>query len=129
MRDSRIVAAPLAFRANSLERTAYQLTKPEEGRQKEERHQKYDVVGGGGGLAAVSAAIAAARHGASVALVQDRPVLGREWQGLAERIGQAFQLITITFLMLRVMDHRSRGALPSMPRNIRDQSNRKQSCE
>ena len=30
----------------------------------------------GGGLAGMAAALAAARHGASVALVQDRPVLG-----------------------------------------------------
>ncbi|MGJ0205131.1 FAD-dependent oxidoreductase [Leucobacter sp. gxy201] len=38
--------------------------------------EKYDLVVAGGGLAGFSAAIAAARHGASVALVQDRPVLG-----------------------------------------------------
>lgn len=38
--------------------------------------ETYDVVVAGGGLAGVSAAVAAARHGASVALVQDRPVLG-----------------------------------------------------
>lgn len=36
----------------------------------------YDVVVVGGGLAGVCAAIAAARHGATVALVTDRPVLG-----------------------------------------------------
>ncbi len=36
----------------------------------------YDVVVIGGGLAGVSAAISAARNGARVALVQDRPVLG-----------------------------------------------------
>jgi hypothetical protein len=36
----------------------------------------YDVVVVGGGLAGVCAAIAAARHGCSTALIQDRPVLG-----------------------------------------------------
>lgn len=38
--------------------------------------ETYDLVVAGGGLAGFSAAIAAARHGAKVALVQDRPVLG-----------------------------------------------------
>ena len=36
----------------------------------------YDVVVAGGGMSGVGAAITAARHGASVALIQDRPVLG-----------------------------------------------------
>jgi hypothetical protein len=36
----------------------------------------YDLVVVGGGLAGCAAAIAAARHGCSVALIQDRPVLG-----------------------------------------------------
>jgi len=36
----------------------------------------YDVIVAGGGLAGISAAISAARHGCSVALIQDRPVLG-----------------------------------------------------
>ena len=35
-----------------------------------------DVVVCGGGLAGVCAAVSAARHGAKVVLVQDRPVLG-----------------------------------------------------
>lgn len=38
--------------------------------------QTFQVVVVGGGLAGVCAAIAAARHGATVALIQDRPVLG-----------------------------------------------------
>lgn len=36
----------------------------------------YDVVVIGGGLAGVAAGVSAARHGARVALIQDRPVLG-----------------------------------------------------
>ena len=36
----------------------------------------YDVVVVGGGLAGCSAAVAAARHGCSVAFIQDRPTLG-----------------------------------------------------
>lgn len=38
--------------------------------------ETYDVVVCGGGLAGFSAAVAAARHGARAALIQDRPVLG-----------------------------------------------------
>jgi hypothetical protein len=38
--------------------------------------RRYDVVVAGGGMAGVGAAITAARHGARVALIQDRPVLG-----------------------------------------------------
>ena len=36
----------------------------------------YDFVVVGGGLTGICAAMAAARHGAKVALVHDRPVLG-----------------------------------------------------
>lgn len=38
--------------------------------------ENYDIVVCGGGLAGFSAAVAAARHGANVCLVQDRPVFG-----------------------------------------------------
>lgn len=38
--------------------------------------ETYDIVVCGGGLAGVCAAVAAARHGAKVCLVQDRPVFG-----------------------------------------------------
>ena len=38
--------------------------------------KSYDIVVIGGGLSGCCAAIAAARHGASVGLIQDRPVLG-----------------------------------------------------
>ena len=39
-------------------------------------NKEYDVVVIGGGLSGICAAIAAARHGAKTALVQDRPVIG-----------------------------------------------------
>ncbi len=38
--------------------------------------ERYDIVVCGGGLAGFCAAVAAARHGAQVCLVQDRPVFG-----------------------------------------------------
>jgi hypothetical protein len=41
-----------------------------------ENEQKFDVVVVGGGLAGCTAAVAAVRNGISVALIQDRPVLG-----------------------------------------------------
>lgn len=41
-----------------------------------EVHEEYDFIVVGGGLTGLCAAIAAARHGARTALVQDRPVLG-----------------------------------------------------
>lgn len=41
-----------------------------------EQEGPYDVVVVGGGLAGCAAAIAAARHNCSVALIQDRPILG-----------------------------------------------------
>lgn len=41
-----------------------------------EEQENYDVVVCGGGLAGFSAAVAAARHGASTVLIQERPVLG-----------------------------------------------------
>ena len=41
-----------------------------------ENREGYDVVVVGGGLAGCGAAVAAARHGCHVALLQDRPVLG-----------------------------------------------------
>ena len=41
-----------------------------------EVHAHYDFIVVGGGMTGVCAAIAAARHGAKTALIQDRPVLG-----------------------------------------------------
>ncbi|GGD79095.1 FAD-dependent oxidoreductase [Paenibacillus nasutitermitis] len=41
-----------------------------------EREEQYDIVVCGGGLAGLCAAVSAARHGAQVCLVQDRPVFG-----------------------------------------------------
>ncbi len=41
-----------------------------------DRHYRFDVAVIGGGIAGVNAAVAAARHGAKVVLVQNRPVLG-----------------------------------------------------
>jgi len=39
-------------------------------------HRVFDLVVVGGGMAGITASVAAARHGARVGLVQDRPVLG-----------------------------------------------------
>ncbi len=41
-----------------------------------ERSHQVDLCVVGGGLAGLCAAVAAARHGAKVALIQDRPMLG-----------------------------------------------------
>lgn len=43
---------------------------------KREQSLCFDIVVAGGGMAGVCAAVAAARHGARTALIQDRPVLG-----------------------------------------------------
>ncbi|WCE29150.1 FAD-dependent oxidoreductase [Vibrio sp. SCSIO 43137] len=45
-------------------------------RQLNRKEHAFDVIVAGGGLAGVCAAISAARNGQSVALIQDRPVLG-----------------------------------------------------
>ncbi|MGQ9729618.1 MAG: FAD-dependent oxidoreductase, partial [Candidatus Fervidibacter sp.] len=59
--------------AQSDERTTVSLS---ESRMMTAKKLEADVVVVGGGMAGVCAAIAAARNGASVVLVQDRPVLG-----------------------------------------------------
>lgn len=41
-----------------------------------EKHQEFDVVTVGGGIAGLCAAVAAARHGAKTAIVQERPMFG-----------------------------------------------------
>lgn len=46
------------------------------GNDKEEYAGKFDIVVAGGGIAGICAALSAARNGLSVALVQDRPVVG-----------------------------------------------------
>ncbi len=46
-----------------------------------EEHHQVDVCVVGGGMAGLIAAVSAARHGARVALVQDRPVLGGNASG------------------------------------------------
>ena len=48
----------------------------EKSRKPAEVHSRHSLVIGGGGLTGVCCAIAAARAGADVALIQDRPVLG-----------------------------------------------------
>ncbi len=53
-----------------------QLMAPAEGRALRTEHYATDVAVIGGGLAGVCAAVTAARAGAKVVLVQDRPVLG-----------------------------------------------------
>jgi hypothetical protein len=70
---------------------------------KEMRHE-FDVCVVGGGMAGLIAAIAAARHGARVALVHDRPVLG----------GNASSEIRMHICGARGADHRETGVLEEL---------------
>ena len=63
-----LMALPLSVQAQMLTEQNSQVVRNVE--------KKADIVVCGGGLAGVCAAVSAARHGASVILVQDRPVLG-----------------------------------------------------
>ena len=60
----------------------------------------------GGGMAGLCAAVAAARHGARVALMQDRPVLG----------GNASSEIRMWICGAKGDDNRETGILESLPR-------------
>ena len=63
-----LMALPLSVEAQMLTEQNSQVVRHVE--------KNADIVVCGGGLAGVCAAVSAARHGASVILVQDRPVLG-----------------------------------------------------
>ncbi len=63
-----LMALPLSVEAQMLTEQNSQVVRNVE--------KNADIVVCGGGLAGVCAAVSAARHGASVILVQDRPVLG-----------------------------------------------------
>ena len=75
--DAVILSAEERFRPSDnvyiLEKHRWQYYDPYRDVQNMEPH---DVVVVGGGLAGSAAAVAAARHGCSVVLIQDRPVLG-----------------------------------------------------
>ena len=80
-RKTIIAAALLATSATGM--TAQNTRKEADGLLTEMNSQtiynkelKADVVVAGGGIAGVCAAVSAARHGSTVILVQDRPVLG-----------------------------------------------------
>lgn len=80
-RKTIIAAALLATSATGM--TAQNTRKEADGLLTEKNSQtiynkelKADVVVAGGGIAGVCAAVSAARHGSTVILVQDRPVLG-----------------------------------------------------
>ena len=68
---------------------------------KEKRIHCADVCVVGGGLAGLSAAVSAARHGASVVLMQDRPVLG----GNASSEISAYNLTTSHLHALLYLGH------------------------
>ena len=69
-----LTISPPASGARPVQSPSSPLAQTATARQQE--RQSFEVIVVGGGLAGVCAAIAAARHGATVALVQDRPVLG-----------------------------------------------------
>ena len=71
----RIFAAALVL-LMSLTASAQMRTEANAPEVKKQVELTADVVVCGGGLAGVCAAVSAARHGATVVLVQDRPVLG-----------------------------------------------------
>ena len=74
--DAVVLAAAVFQPAEDLQALAAQRLKHRGVSPEPEAMGGYDVVVVGGGPAGLGAAIAAARHGCKVALIQDRPVLG-----------------------------------------------------
>ncbi len=74
--DAVVLATGAFVPADDLKALAQQREEFGGVSRKVENHENYDVVVVGGGLSGLGAAVAAARHGCRVALLQDRPILG-----------------------------------------------------
>jgi hypothetical protein len=74
--DAVVLAEGDFVPANDLKALAQQREQFGGVTRKVENHENYDLIVVGGGLSGLGAAVAAARHGCRVALLQDRPLLG-----------------------------------------------------
>ena len=76
MKIAHLFAASLLLISTTLALPAQEMRTEQNSLVINEVNLEGDFIVAGGGLAGVCAAVSAARHGASVVLIQDRPVLG-----------------------------------------------------